>query len=71
MKALTCRKRDLGKLKTIFWRHNIFGFTPFLDVPASAFGPAEQTSRSLTTLIGTWYEHNVPVPGRHNVHRRA
>src|SRR6201995_955824 len=21
---------DLGKLKTIFWRHNIFGFTPFL-----------------------------------------
>src|ERR1700681_3925556 len=25
---------DLGKLKTIFWRHNILGFTPFLDVPA-------------------------------------
>jgi putative ABC transport system permease protein len=25
---------DLGRLKTIFWRHNILGFTPFLDVPA-------------------------------------
>src|SRR5487761_761299 len=24
---------DLPELKTIFWRHNILGFTPFLDVP--------------------------------------
>ena len=30
------READLGKLKTIFWRHNILGFTPFLDVPAYA-----------------------------------
>ena len=29
---------DLGKLKTIFWRHNIVGFTPFLDVPALVVG---------------------------------
>ncbi len=28
------KEADLGKLKTIFWRHNILGFTPFLDVPA-------------------------------------
>jgi putative ABC transport system permease protein len=49
---------DLGKLKTIFWRHNILGFTPFLDVPALV------TSSKVpkTTLIGTWYEHQVPVP---------
>ena len=46
---------DLGKLKTIFWRHNILGFTPFLDVPVSANHHNE-------TLIGTWYEHEVPVP---------
>jgi putative ABC transport system permease protein len=46
---------DLGKLKTIFWRHNILGFTPFLDVPVSVGGAS-------TTLIGTWYEHEVPVP---------
>src|ERR1700692_4475751 len=29
------QEADLGKLKTIFWRHNILGFTPFLDIPAS------------------------------------
>src|ERR1700690_3285737 len=28
------QEADLGKLKTIFWWHNILGFTPFLDVPA-------------------------------------
>src|SRR5277367_4702131 len=26
---------DLGKLRTIFWRHNILGFAPFLDVPVT------------------------------------
>src|ERR1700686_2001639 len=26
---------DLGKLKTIFWRNNIVGFAPFLDVPVT------------------------------------
>src|ERR1700722_4627114 len=52
---------DLGKLKTIFWRHNIIGFTPFLDVPASV--RASETAQTMpTTLIGTWYEHSVPVP---------
>src|SRR3989441_3899490 len=24
---------QLGKLKTIFWRNNVIGFAPFLDVP--------------------------------------
>src|ERR1700681_3829635 len=24
---------DLGKLKTIFWRHNIVGFAPILEAP--------------------------------------
>jgi putative ABC transport system permease protein len=46
---------DLGKLKTIFWRHNILGFTPFLDLPIIADGVP-------TTMVGTWYEHDVPVP---------
>src|SRR5262249_39895657 len=48
---------DLSKLKTIFWRHNILGFTPFLDVPTLV------TAKPLnTTLIGTWYEHEVLIP---------
>src|SRR5579863_898127 len=49
------KEADLGKLKTIFWRHNILGFTPFLDVPTIAGGIR-------TTMIGTWYAHDVPVP---------
>src|SRR3984957_17856458 len=49
---------DLGKLKTIFWRHNILGFTPLLDVP-TLVSSSRVTS---TTLIGTWYQHDVPVP---------
>ena len=49
------KEADLGKLKMIFWRNNILGFTPFLDVPAVADGKNE-------TLIGTWYRHDVAVP---------
>ena len=51
------READLGKLKMIFWRHNILGFTPFLDVPVFLGEPGKTT-----TLIGTWYQHDVPVP---------
>lgn len=53
---------DLGRLKTIFWRHNILGFTPFLDVPAysASLGPSQTETN--VTLIGTWYEHEVTVP---------
>src|SRR5215469_478560 len=58
------READLGKLKTIFWRHNIIGFTPFLDVPATVFlsGPGGESRLSPITLVGTWYSHGVPVP---------
>jgi putative ABC transport system permease protein len=48
---------DLGKLKTIFWRHNIEGFTPFLDVPAYV-----DEAGGEVTVIGTWYQHGVAVP---------
>src|ERR1700687_2132004 len=56
---------DLGKLKTIFWRNNIVGFAPFLDVPvAIASGRSRDTSpaASHAELIGTWYSHAVDVP---------
>ncbi len=54
------QEADLGKLKTIFWRHNILGFTPFLDVPAY-FGPGDAQAKTAATVIGTWYDHEVPV----------
>ena len=55
------READLGKLKTIFWRHNILGFTPFLDIPVS-IRLSVDSAPIQTTLIGTWYEHAAPVP---------
>ncbi|HTC64933.1 MAG TPA: ABC transporter permease [Candidatus Saccharimonadales bacterium] len=56
---------DLGKLKTIFWRNNVMGFAPFLDVPvAIAASDSQKVSRkdSHEELIGTWYSHSVSVP---------
>ena len=52
---------DLGKLRTIFWRNNIVGFAPFLDVPVSVSSGA-RTGATREQLIGAWYRHSVPVP---------
>jgi putative ABC transport system permease protein len=51
---------ELGRLKTIFWRNNIIGFTPFLDLPVSVEWPGEPPATA--TLVGTWYAHPVAVP---------
>jgi putative ABC transport system permease protein len=51
---------ELGKLRTVFWRNNIVGFAPFLDVPVEARSGAAPVRR--VTLVGTWYQHAVPVP---------
>lgn len=50
---------DLGKLKTIFWRHNVVGFTPFLDVPERVLVGKDWIQAN---VVGTWYEHEVSVP---------
>jgi putative ABC transport system permease protein len=52
---------DLGKLKTIFWRNNVMGFAPFLDVPVT-LASTDALRASHEELIGTWYSHSVPVP---------
>jgi putative ABC transport system permease protein len=54
---------ELPKLKMIFWRHNILGFTPFLDVPVSATIAGGSVSKKAfsATLVGTWYTHSVAV----------
>ena len=39
---------DLGKLRTIFWRHNVLGFTPFLD------SQAELSDEILSYVIGAF-----------------
>jgi putative ABC transport system permease protein len=56
---------DLGKLKTIFWRNNVMGFAPFLDVPvaiAASDSQKDSPKDSHEELIGTWYSHSVSVP---------
>src|SRR6266851_1251839 len=58
---------DLGKLKTIFWRNNIVGFAPVLEVPVQV---SRQPLPLLTayrvtpnaTLIGTWSHHELATP---------
>ena len=55
---------ELGKLKTIFWRNNVIGFAPFLDVPIAVNSATSSVPSGglRTTLIGTWYRHNVAIP---------
>jgi putative ABC transport system permease protein len=59
---------DLPKLKQIFWRNNIVGFTPFLDMPADILGITAASGKTVepsplqaTTLIGTWYRHRLDI----------
>jgi putative ABC transport system permease protein len=54
------RYEDIIKTKTIFWRHNILGISPFLESKAEvkANGSVEQTD-----VIGAWYEKELPLPG--------
>ena len=60
---------DLPKLKTIFWRNNIVGFAPILEVRGAALlfsnnhGQHQPGNRiEGVSLIGTWAEHAVPLP---------
>jgi putative ABC transport system permease protein len=61
---------DLGKLKTIFWRNNIVGFAPVMEVPAEASTqPWHSLSASSvvtkTVLIGTWVNHSIAISDGH------
>lgn len=50
---------DLPKIKTIFWKHNIVGFAPFLShrVEITAGG-----RRTMAPLVGTWFARELDVP---------
>jgi putative ABC transport system permease protein len=62
---------DLPKLKTIFWRNNVIGFSPVLEVKVSSstprWSPASATfvrpaANGDAVLIGTWSNHPVALP---------
>jgi putative ABC transport system permease protein len=66
---------DLGKLKTIFWRHNIVGFAPILETSVK-LEVSPKAMRDITSLkishaapalmqiglLGTWVQKEVSVP---------
>jgi putative ABC transport system permease protein len=57
---------ELGELKTIFWRHNIKGFAPILEVQVKVM-PTMDTfldTRAWPSVpvIGTWVNHEVKIP---------
>jgi len=54
------READLPKIKTVFWKYNITGFTPYL------FGVAEFSSggkRERGIISGTWFNKQLDVAG--------
>ncbi|HVC00043.1 MAG TPA: ABC transporter permease [Candidatus Dormibacteraeota bacterium] len=55
------KQANLGRLKRIFWRNNIKGFAPYLEVPVTIEGSSGPVA---TTLVGSWYKHAVPVAGQ-------
>lgn len=48
-------ENDLVKLKTIFWRNNIVGFTPYLTALTKVDGDT-------LVLIGTWFDKPLTLP---------
>jgi putative ABC transport system permease protein len=55
-------EQDLGKIKTIFWRNNIVGFAPVMEVPAEVSTASTSAAPVKTTLLGTWLHHPVALP---------
>lgn len=53
-------EQDLPKIKTVFWKHNIVGFAPYL------FGVVDLQAggkRGKGVLTGTWFERSLEVDG--------
>lgn len=46
------KEADLSKIKTIFWRHNIVGFAPFLPVQGEISSAGKKQA---TELVGTYF----------------
>jgi len=48
-------ENELVKLKTIFWRHNVVGFAPYLTVLA-------RVNDQTVALTGTWFDKPLTLP---------
>ncbi len=49
-------ENELGKLKTIFWAHNIVDFTPYLEVTGVING------KDKVDIKGTWFNKKIELP---------
>jgi putative ABC transport system permease protein len=56
----TLREEDLPNIKTVFWKHNITGFAPFLFGVAE-FAAGARHERGVVT--GTWFSRQLEIPG--------
>jgi putative ABC transport system permease protein len=54
------REDDLPKIKTVFWKYNITGFTPYLFGVAE-FSAGDKKERGVVT--GTWFTKQLEIPG--------
>jgi len=54
------REDDLPKIKTVFWKYNITGFTPYLFGVAD-FSAGGKKERGIVS--GTWFAKQLEVPG--------
>jgi putative ABC transport system permease protein len=54
------REEDLPKIKTVFWKYNITGFTPYLFGVAD-FSAGGKKERGIVS--GTWFAKQLEVPG--------
>lgn len=53
-------EEDLARIKTIFWKHNIKGFAPYL-YGAATLTTGGRSERAV--LSGTWFAKQIDVPG--------
>ncbi len=54
------RYDDIIKAKTIFWRHNIIGIAPFLELEKTV---TLKNSNHTVRVSGTWIEKKLSLPG--------
>src|SRR4051812_6172079 len=52
-------ERELAKIKQVFWRHNILGYSPFLPVRTRMELPAGARD---VELVGTYFAKRVQIP---------
>lgn len=54
------REEDLPKIKAVFWKYNITGFTPYLfDIAEFSAGARKERG----VVSGTWFAKQLEVPG--------